>query len=553
MFHVKHFVIAILMVLAAFSLCFGANNAQQVDFLLSGSLKADGTVNSGGKVYTCDAGTVCGPSTSDPKTTWTDAPKVTPSANPVILDSLGKATVYADGNYKFQIYDSDDTLVETLDNVLYEVTGTLVSTVTTLTPSSAAVSSTDDTLLCNAATGAVTVDFSGLSAVGNTGKRLTFKKIDATTNACTLDPSGAQTIDGSATIALSGQYKVVSIESDGSNWGLIILDTVITDTIEEDTSGAGVTIDSVKHLAGSIILENGKKVFGKEVGGTQRNLVSILPDDTIRVGSTDVQAQIDSLLVPKWHDGSVTKSLISDDSSQDIRANFTIISNTGAFRFRDGTYYLGPQDGVVDWDGPLDWIAGSAGTNANSDNIPTDAWYFIGIDNSVAVSGVALTNSAFIGNTTAPTFNPTHHGWYVGNNRIIVGIFANSPSNVLSFRHDGADFFQYSDSVTDYAEATPGTGTWVDVTLTIPVFSTRAHIHVNQVYDSGAGGNAYVRTNGDSGTGIFLSRVAAGATRSQSKLPIYTDASQGIEIFHDGNSADLMRVDTFGWYFPRGM
>ena len=56
------------------------------------------------------------------------------------------------------------------------------------------------------------------TAVGNTAK-ITVKLISA--GAVTLDPTGAQTIDGGATIALSTLNEAVTIVSDGANWLLI--------------------------------------------------------------------------------------------------------------------------------------------------------------------------------------------------------------------------------------------------------------------------------------------------------------------------------------------
>lgn len=53
------------------------------------------------------------------------------------------------------------------------------------------------------------------------GKVLVFKKVDASGNAVTVDGSGSETIDGSATYALSSQYDFVMIQSDGSNWHII--------------------------------------------------------------------------------------------------------------------------------------------------------------------------------------------------------------------------------------------------------------------------------------------------------------------------------------------
>lgn len=46
----------------------------------------------------------------------------------------------------------------------------------------------------------------------------TIVKVDATGNTVTIDPSGAQTINGAATRILSTQWESVTIRSDGANW-----------------------------------------------------------------------------------------------------------------------------------------------------------------------------------------------------------------------------------------------------------------------------------------------------------------------------------------------
>jgi hypothetical protein len=57
------------------------------------------------------------------------------------------------------------------------------------------------------------------TAVGNTGLKYSFIKIDAAANAVTLDGNGAQTINGAATYAdMDAQWDSCTIISDGSNW-----------------------------------------------------------------------------------------------------------------------------------------------------------------------------------------------------------------------------------------------------------------------------------------------------------------------------------------------
>lgn len=85
-----------------------------------------------------------------------------------------------------------------------------VSTATNLTVASAA------TQLVNAAGGAVSINLP--AAATATGLIFSVKKIDASVNAVTLDPNGAETIDGAATLVLLTQWQSAQIQSNGSAW-----------------------------------------------------------------------------------------------------------------------------------------------------------------------------------------------------------------------------------------------------------------------------------------------------------------------------------------------
>lgn len=72
---------------------------------------SNGDPLSGGKVYTYIAGT------TTPKATYTDAAGGTPAANPIILDSSGRAEIWITGTYRIDVYTSADVLVRSVDNV----------------------------------------------------------------------------------------------------------------------------------------------------------------------------------------------------------------------------------------------------------------------------------------------------------------------------------------------------------------------------------------------------------------------------------------------------
>lgn len=73
---------------------------------------ANGAPLAGGKLYTYEAGT------TTPLATYTTYAGTVSNANPVILDSAGRASVWlAAGMYKFVLKDSTDVLSYTTDNI----------------------------------------------------------------------------------------------------------------------------------------------------------------------------------------------------------------------------------------------------------------------------------------------------------------------------------------------------------------------------------------------------------------------------------------------------
>ncbi len=65
----------------------------------------------GGLVYTYAAGT------TTPQNSYTDSTGGTPAANPVVLDSAGRATIWLSGNYKIVVKDSLFNTIGTADNI----------------------------------------------------------------------------------------------------------------------------------------------------------------------------------------------------------------------------------------------------------------------------------------------------------------------------------------------------------------------------------------------------------------------------------------------------
>jgi len=102
----------------------------------------------------------------------------------------------------------------------------------------------DDVVLCNGTFTVNLYDASGRAdEVGNkinAGRRLVIKNVG--TGTITVDGNGSQTIDGATTKALSSQYDVVEIVSDGANWHIIFDEATATGTNAHTTTGKALVL-----------------------------------------------------------------------------------------------------------------------------------------------------------------------------------------------------------------------------------------------------------------------------------------------------------------------
>lgn len=176
--------------------------AIQIDLLLAGLVHpTTGEAVGSGTVYFYAAGTTTA------KNVWTEKEK-TNAYTSYSLSAIGTAQLYAEGNYKVVVKDSDGATVQTLDNIRLEFPYYGIRTVI----QTGSQLSQDDFLLVNTTSGAVTIN--ALAAASWT-RPLKIQRI-AGSNGITLDPNGSETVDGSATLTWNSD-AIVEIISDGSN------------------------------------------------------------------------------------------------------------------------------------------------------------------------------------------------------------------------------------------------------------------------------------------------------------------------------------------------
>ena len=72
---------------------------------------------------------------------------------------------------------------------------------------------------CDATSAAITLNLPAAKIAA--GRTIVIKKIDASANAVTIDPSGSETIDGAATLALASQWATARLYSNGKSWDVV--------------------------------------------------------------------------------------------------------------------------------------------------------------------------------------------------------------------------------------------------------------------------------------------------------------------------------------------
>ena len=155
----------------------------------------------------------------------------TTNTNPIILDSNGSCQVWlTDGQaYKYFLATPTDSDPPTgtnffpVDNISSPAGAMSALSVNSITTNaSVSTGQNNSVVLANATSGAITVTLPSAIAAG-AAFIVTIKKTDSSGNAVTISPVLAQTIDGASSVALSSQWQVYQLVSDGANWQTVIV------------------------------------------------------------------------------------------------------------------------------------------------------------------------------------------------------------------------------------------------------------------------------------------------------------------------------------------
>ena len=142
-------------------------------------------------------------------------------------------------------------------------------------------SASTPTVLCNALSNPITVNLPLASTCE--GVMFIIKKVDASVNAVTVQPSGSDKIDGLSTYVISQQFLTVSIQSDGSAW--FILEVSNTDVNGETTARMVADSSLQSHINSEITARaNADSSLQSELDTTQGSLGTFIDGDGAWLG-----------------------------------------------------------------------------------------------------------------------------------------------------------------------------------------------------------------------------------------------------------------------------
>ena len=232
--------------------------------------------SSGYTVYFYAAGT------STAKNVWTEKEKTNPFTSKSI-GSDGTIQLYGDGIYKIVIEDVDGDTIHEWDDVKIEASNFLISS------KSAAYTATpdDDLVLVDTDSANVTIS---LQAVANFTYPLVIKNTGS--NQVTIDPNGAETIDGAATITLSTSAHTTLYPNTASGlWHRTVDVTVFEDSDGDTKIQTEETADEdiIRFDLGDATLTSAAEIMTLQAIDTTACKLEPTTDDKLDLGSATKQ------------------------------------------------------------------------------------------------------------------------------------------------------------------------------------------------------------------------------------------------------------------------
>ncbi len=205
------------------------------------------------------------PDTHTYKDIYTDSTKAVTVNNPVSINSQGQlpSDIYLDGTYDVEFATANDTSPPAnpiwARTDVVSLTQIIFNTVTKTTDYTVTSSDNNTVILVDSTAGDVDITLPTAASAGN-GFCIWIKKVSGDGNTLSILPNGAETIEGTASVTTSTQYRAYQVVTNGMAWYLFnsVVPSAGTGTVTSvgiTAPAAGITVSGSPITgAGSITL-----------------------------------------------------------------------------------------------------------------------------------------------------------------------------------------------------------------------------------------------------------------------------------------------------------
>ncbi len=248
-------------------------------------------------------------------------------AEDVRISDLTTATTLT-GTELLPVVQGGVTKNTTVASILAGAAAQLKFNVTPITYSNSpyTVASTDAIITCNATSGAVIIN---LPAATGTGRYISIKKIDSTTNACIPTRAGSDTIDGATSYSLTIQYAASNvIDVVSGTWSRMHVNQV-----GGDVSGIS-TNETVTKI-------NGTSLAGLATGILKNTITTGVPSiasaGTDYTSPTGTETLTNKRLTPRILSAASYTTGTGTSLNCDTLDQFIVTAQAGALKFNNPT------------------------------------------------------------------------------------------------------------------------------------------------------------------------------------------------------------------------
>ena len=131
---------------------------------------------------------------------------------------------------------------------------------------------------------------------------------------------------------------------------------------------------------------------------------------------------------------------------------------------------------------------------------------------------------------------------------------------MINVYHDGSDYVMLGERLLTTSTGPevfriPGDGTYYDIDVHLPEFTTKGYVHMyaDSVTYEGASSEWYYRPKGESSDGHFVARNdGVNSEFSFNSFPVFL-GTDGVIQCRGSETTTTLQVMTAGYYLPRGM